>query len=194
MERDDDESSSRAHLSFFLDFFHKEYDGLISELDSLLKHGEISFDNVWAILKPRSILYTRCDQTKEPCAVRLLEANKMNETGANSSFWELTVEYVDYNYRYDEIQASGITSSAPRTDKYGLVPGVHQQTIGYFNGTRKITSFGIYPIQYYPQLEELKSMIISRGRKWMTFQGSIRHSQYNLPRSANGWELGAQVC
>lgn len=188
---DSPDALTLSHLSFFLNFLRTEYAGFLSELDSLLAHGEITFDYLWAVLKPRTLLYTRCNQTSEPRALRLLEANKINEMSGYSPCWQLNVEYVEYNCQHDGFASGKEASNGARgqAPKFGLVAGLHQQVLEYFKGTRKITSLGVYPLEYYPQLEELKSLLVARGRKWATLQGGIHLMQYNKPSSALDREL-----
>lgn len=180
---------AHEHLSFFLSFLQSEYSSTTSELASLLEHGEITFDLLWAILKPRSFLYTRCNFTGEPRSLRLLESSKAND-GNGKPRRQLTAEYVDYNVQYGSaVSNDNKFGPLDRPPKFGLVAGLFPQVIENFKGARKISSLPIYPIQFYPQHDELRNLLISRGRKWAILQGGMHYMQYKKMGSSLEREL-----
>ncbi|EMD36673.1 hypothetical protein CERSUDRAFT_114625 [Gelatoporia subvermispora B] len=112
-----------AHVDHLLDYLTREHARTLETLSSLLAHGEITFDLLWAIFVPRkTLLYTLCPASGEPRAVRLLNAERCQQLGGSgvvsashdpTSFllgvpphgeqgtqnaqylWRLTVEYVE---------------------------------------------------------------------------------------------------
>lgn len=174
-ETEDPETKlTRDHLAYFLAFLREEYSSTISELASLLEHGEIKFNLLWAILKPGMILYTKCDLTDEPRALRLLDASLVSPQNA-TPYWQLNVVYVDFNLNYSFSVHNDLGDGPP---KYGLVSGIFPQHIGQFKGTRKITTLSVHPLHFLPQAEELRNILITRGKKWASLQGNVHHMQY----------------
>ena len=64
-------------VSVLLDYLRKDYRGTLARIANLTEHKEITFDMLYAILVPRTVVITECPTTGEPRALRLLSATKM---------------------------------------------------------------------------------------------------------------------
>lgn len=163
------------HLSYFVSFLEREYAATLNEISSLIENGEVNFDLLWAILKPNSTLYTKCELTEEPCGLRLLRADRVWLQTTGNPFWQLHVAYIDYNTNHGNITINRLIERPP---KFGLALRPTPLTIAHFEGTRKIANLPIYPIQFFPQTKELISSLISRGKNWVSLQGKASYMQY----------------
>ena len=159
-----------THLSFLLNFIRSEYASLLSELSSLLSNGEITFELLWAIFTPKTILYTPCPVTGEPRAVRLIQAEQQPQQEPKL-LWRFDVEYVEYNSQYHS------PNRALDTPKFGLAK-LQIHDIFRYKGALKITSLPCYPVEWCQNWDELRSRVLARGRKWTDFQG-VNHLQYD---------------
>ena len=69
-------------VGVLLDYLRTDYSGSLARIESLIPRGEITFDILYAILIPNTIIVTECPSTGEPHALRVLSATKVqNRTG-----------------------------------------------------------------------------------------------------------------
>lgn len=176
-ERLKEEDEKLAHLRFLISFIRSEYAETFEELNSLLAHDEITFDLLWALLKPRTILYTPCPVTGSPRALRVRSVEICQRVtpgvppvpgGDGPRFWAVDAEYIEYNAAF---------SSAGGQPKFGYAQLLHLE-VPMFAGTEKITSLPFYPMAYYPGAEELEARLVERGKRWAGLQG-IHHLFYD---------------
>ncbi|KZT08231.1 P-loop containing nucleoside triphosphate hydrolase protein [Laetiporus sulphureus 93-53] len=185
-----------AHLSHLLTYLTETYASTLDTLSHWLRHGEITFDLLWALYVPRkAILYTLCPVTGEPRAVRLQHAELCKKTmrGVNSArnptslrvgnnddgqhgeyLWRLKVEYVEADVPEPGGQADSV-------NKFGYADLGTMLEIQGFTGARKISSLHVYPIKYYAGpggVEGLKERLTKRGRRWAAIAGGMHHLAY----------------
>ncbi|OBZ76351.1 ATPase family AAA domain-containing protein 3B [Grifola frondosa] len=203
-DRTSEENHILITIDVLLDYLRKDYRTTLAKIANLTSHGEITFDILYAILVPRTVLITECPITGEPRALQLISASKISTmTGA---VYEILCESIDavdgnvpqggahsadanagrLNHMRAEIarrrgQASaGNTNAALSSIGRGKTFGRVQSRIylSSFKGTVKISSLDAYPIKYHPCEEQMKASLIARGRKWISLKG-IHHMHYN---------------
>ena len=190
---------SLKHLQHLVDYLSMAYDGTLSTLATLLSHGEISFDLLWALFVPsKTTLYMLCPTTNEPRAVRLIHAEKCqkHEPGPGSTsaaydpsgltvsadggnkyskfLWRLVVEYVEVDIGTKKEPGVGAVG-------FGFAGLGTVLDIPGFPGAKKISELGVYPIEHYAGPdgpEGLKQRLIDRGRKWADMAGGMHHLSY----------------
>ncbi|KIP01325.1 hypothetical protein PHLGIDRAFT_131296, partial [Phlebiopsis gigantea 11061_1 CR5-6] len=173
-----EEGYTMSSVGVLIDYLHRDYRSTLATLARMTAHGEISFDLLYAIFVPRSILITTCPTTGEPRAVQLVSATKVVcDTGRG--LYDLLCESVD------EDDGDGQTngwppqpgeSTASRARAFGRV--CHKIIIPQFQGTVKISELDAYPIKYHPNAAALKEALVVRGRRWAHYRG-IHHVQYD---------------
>jgi hypothetical protein len=159
-----DDDRMIEHLSFLIKFLDTEYATTIRTINSLVPHGEITFDLLWAILLPHSIIFTMCKTTTEPRAVRLRELQR-DTHWLNGPFWRLKCDYID---------AIGDPPS-PRP-LFGLTD--ISLEIQDFDGVVKIAEMSSYPIEFHPNSDVVREKLIARGRRWLDWNG-VHHVHYD---------------
>ncbi|KAI0329766.1 P-loop containing nucleoside triphosphate hydrolase protein [Cubamyces sp. BRFM 1775] len=180
-----------SSVTVLLDYLRKDYRATLAKIASLTTHGEITFDLLYAVLVPRTIIVTECPITGETRALQLLAAKKV---GNNKDFvmYRLLCESVDS--LEDAIHGRSATQSAhlnnpglqrpPAGNANALHP--NKKTFGrvqskifidHFSGTKKINTLPAYPLQYHRDSSALKEMLTERGRKWASLKG-IHHVHY----------------
>lgn len=168
LKTEDNEHMS-SHLDIFVKHIKTEYATTLGKINNLTSNEEITFDLLWAILVPRTILYTTCRFTGEQQAVRLKHAER--DTLRNGvRAWVIHVEYVEYNEEFHAEEA------IRKTPKFGFTTSA-SLSIPIFAGAAKITSLPHYPIKYCPQADDLMGKLVARGRKWCALQGA-HHLRY----------------
>jgi len=148
-----------SSVDVLVEYLRNDYRQTIASINNLTSHGEITFDLLYAVMVPRSTIVTRCPVTGEFRALQLVSATPAG------SWYNLICEGIDADNSEDPNNGGSV-----RTQIRILLQG--------FDGTVKITSLDVYPIQYHPQEAEIRCSLITRGRKWSRLAG-IHHMSYN---------------
>ena len=172
--RTEDEEKMLKGLTTLLEWLHANYRTTLARIASLTAHGEITFDLLYSILVPRSILVTRHGSTGELRCLRLLKAEPAG------SVYRLSCEGVEMadsakdetNDDYPD-EGSNEWKDHRAFGKYGLRIYMYK-----FAGTQKINELSAYPITYHPDPEGLKAALIKRGRNWASLNG-VHHVSYH---------------
>jgi hypothetical protein len=170
-----DEDRTTEHLSFLVDFLETEYAPILRKIGNLIAHGEITFDLLWAILLPQSVIFTSCGTTSEPRAVRLREISQSTDPMSRAPYWSLACEYIDANENF-----------AFLGQQFGLATMMLK--IQNFEGVVKIAELSAYPIEWHPSAGEVRSKLIRRGRKWVELSG-VHHKHYKGVAYRNSFKV-----
>ncbi|RAK94951.1 P-loop containing nucleoside triphosphate hydrolase protein [Aspergillus ibericus CBS 121593] len=146
---------ARQHLRLLIDHLKRAYSDIAQRLESMLQHGHITYDLLWALFKPGSHVFTTCFGTKEPRCV-VFDAGE--EVTQNDETWfNLECRFFDYD---------GI--------KFGEA-GIFLR-VAKFRGSKPIESLEAFPLRHHPNHEQVRKDLVGRGRKFRDLAGShIRH-------------------
>ena len=140
-----------------------DYRVTLATINRLISHSEITFDLLYAILIPRSVMVARCAITGLP---RLFELTSWQRVCNNGTvMYQLQLESVDL-----------VDRTATRSVVVGKIQTV--VCIRPVLGTVKIVSLDAYPIKFHPDEEGLRETILKRGKKWVSLIGA-HHRQYD---------------
>lgn len=112
--------------------------------------GKVSFQNVWQIFPPSSIVKTKFYGVDTVC--RVVKYQKKPRTNCNPEGWTIDMEFVDWNG-----EKSGWTTTS--------------LTIWEYEGYKKVTGLPVFPISFSPDESKIRSQMIERGRKWAGLRG-----------------------
>ncbi|CAL1710252.1 unnamed protein product [Somion occarium] len=178
--RSAEESHIASSIGVLVTYIRSDYRTTLASIANLTSHGEITFNLLYAIMVPRTILITECPITKEPRALQLTSSTKV--CTLTGGLLDLLCESIDLFDSEVPVDPWGTGSSAEAEahkagagKAFGRVQ--HRVIIPSFKGTRKIASLDAYPIKYHHNTEELKLSLIARGKKWVGLRG-IHHMQY----------------
>ena len=200
ISRTEDEEKMLEGLTTLLDWLRTNYRTTLSTIANLTAHGEITFDLLYGILVPRTILVTRDGATGELRCLRLLTA-RVENCGGDERRYVLSCEGVEMaDPTKDPVKSSDETDDddddngsdddsddsnelKDQTSAFravGRAFGKHVSNIYLreFGGTQKINRLSAYPISYHPDPEGLKAALIKRGRKWASLNG-VHHVYYH---------------
>ncbi|KAK7452678.1 hypothetical protein VKT23_012079 [Stygiomarasmius scandens] len=152
-----------SSVDVLLDSLHSDYQNTIRTIQRLKAHREITYDELYAILVPRSILVARCAVTGLPLLFKLTSWTRV--TVENIPCFELRVEALDL---VDKTVSQSIAVGRIETTIF----------IKKFKGTIPIDTLDIYPIQYHPEPALLRDTVIKRGKKWIGMVG-VHHKEYD---------------
>ena len=91
--RTPEENHVFTSVGVLLDYLRKDYRGTLARIANLTAHGEITFELLYAILVPRSVVVTECPVTGEPRALQILNATKVENEMC--SYYNVFCESVD---------------------------------------------------------------------------------------------------
>ncbi|RPD62803.1 P-loop containing nucleoside triphosphate hydrolase protein [Lentinus tigrinus ALCF2SS1-6] len=176
--RTEEEERVLASLRVLLDWVRRNYRQTLARISSLVSHGEITFDLLYAILLPGTIIVRRCPTTRETRAMRLLKSVKLTNS-CGQQYYGLDCEGLEEMVDEDEDADNSIGWSdedlAARTGaRFGYVES--RATVHYFNGVEKICTLSAFPMQFHPDPEGLTAILLARARKWASLSG-IHHMQ-----------------
>ncbi|TFK87612.1 P-loop containing nucleoside triphosphate hydrolase protein [Polyporus arcularius HHB13444] len=169
-ERTEEEERVLLSLRTLLEWIRSNYRQTLARISSLVSHGEITFDLLYAILLPGTIIVRRCPTTRETRAIRLSSASKLvNSCG--QQFYALDCEGLEE--MVDEAEDENMDTNIGWSDddlaarsgaRFGFV------------GTRAV---------YHPDPEGLTALLLARARKWASMSG-VHHM--HCRGTAGRWE------
>ena len=152
-----EESQNKArieHLTLLNNYIDADYASVAQRLHPLLEHGEITFDLLWAFFLPNTLCYTKCGGSTEPMCLKLDWASeKFHPT--KGKWFNMECHYVEYDGR-----------------NFGECKAIVE--IPEFEGTCRIDSLPVYPLDRHPDADSLKQKLMARGRKL----GALTGMQY----------------
>ncbi|KAJ7451970.1 P-loop containing nucleoside triphosphate hydrolase protein [Mycena latifolia] len=161
--RTEKEANVLASVNLLLSFLSADYHNTIATIERLTAHGEITFDLLYAILVPRTLVVARCAVTG---LERLFQLQHVTRTAVEGvPVYRLALEAVDL---VDRPLTQGVAVGRVATSV--LLP--------YFKGAARIDSLDAFPIKFHPAEEQLRERLTQRGRKWVELIG-VHHMQYN---------------
>ncbi|UKZ86215.1 uncharacterized protein TrAFT101_002051 [Trichoderma asperellum] len=151
--------SAKRSLKILIEYLEEEFAEGKKNLDLMLGKGVITFDLLWALWKPHTLIYSptyRCHDV--PRVSMVICAEKLKGRLSTNPEYSVEARFVDFN---------GKT----------LVYKTLKQEIQHFNGTVNITSLPVYPLQYHKDEARIRRVLIERGAKFVSLQG-IHHKSY----------------
>ncbi|KFA80831.1 hypothetical protein S40288_08521 [Stachybotrys chartarum IBT 40288] len=112
--------------------------------------GKVSFENVWQIFPPSSIVKTKFYGIDTIC--RVVKYKKRPADRCNPEGWVIDMEFLDWNG-----ETSGWTTTS--------------LTIWEYEGFKKVTGLPVFPLSFHPDSDKIRAEMIERGRKWARLRG-----------------------
>jgi hypothetical protein len=150
-------------VNTLLSFLATDYRSTLATIERLTSHGEITFDLLYSILVPRSIVVARCAVTGLERLFKLVFFTRTAVEGV--PVYQLSLEAVDL---VDRPATQTVTVGRVSTSIF----------IPYFRGAVRIDSLDAYPLKYHPAEAQLRETITKRGQKWVGLIG-VHHMQYD---------------
>ncbi|OSC99295.1 hypothetical protein PYCCODRAFT_1479977 [Trametes coccinea BRFM310] len=167
-------------LSALTAYLHKEHQTSLDKLNAHIARGEITFDGLFALFVPRTTVVSKCTTTGEWRAFRVKSAKKVRVSSVD--VYHLVTESIDVvDDDPPHCECCSVHGSRPRTcgsipaDTLGLVQSSY--LIPRFDGVTAICSLEVFPLQYHPDAERLKTSLIARGNRWLSLRG-VRYMHY----------------
>ena len=149
---------ARSHTKLILDFMQKEWDSVnqtLNDIESDKPSGLITFPDIWLLYAPGTIVFTKENGEYEAFVVDSIRGNSKRQTRTghhNYSKLELTCWSINYD-----------------GEVFGRVWSSHW--IAPFHGSKDISSLGLIPEKFLPNVSDVKQFMISRGKSFWALQG-----------------------
>lgn len=130
-------------ISTAIEFAQEQHGSTLANIQSL--GNEITFDLLWALFAPNTMVYTTENILKEPQAMKLIGAGYITEEG-------VTFFVVKGHIIHHDGQDLGLGEYAIR--------------IQAFPGAKKITSLEALPLSLHPNSMSIQDQLIARGRSY----------------------------
>ncbi|KAJ3493533.1 hypothetical protein NLG97_g4666 [Lecanicillium saksenae] len=147
------------HLKVLLKYLRKDYAEIKRQVDSLLRNGLITFDLLWAIWKPKSLVYTTTYGNDDEPRVFRVESVERHANMQKGEFVHIDGKYFEYD---------------GKNFGYGSIA----EEIGSFRGARKITSLPCYPLRFHRDESGVRAKLIERGKKFVELRG-VHYKSYS---------------
>uniref|UniRef100_A0A093VE36 Putative AAA family ATPase y4kL n=1 Tax=Talaromyces marneffei PM1 TaxID=1077442 RepID=A0A093VE36_TALMA len=143
------------HLSKLIQHLEETYAPVVEQLKLLQESQKITWDLVWSLLKPGTLVFATCPSTGLPRCIRYDYLEKKTIRGRE--FLEVNGRYLDYD---------------------GEVFGESTETlqIGFFRGAKQIQTLPVYPLHYHTD-PNIWSRLVCNGRHFVSLIGS-HHREY----------------
>jgi len=146
-----------THLSILIEYLNTDYAPVAKILYPLLKHHEVTYDLLWALFLPNTLVYTICAGSNEPRCLKL-DHSQYKQNTQRGNLFRLDCHYVDYNGK-----------------TFGEAKAVIE--ILAFTGNTRIDSLSAFPLAYHHDKEQVREKLIARGRKFLKLRGT-HHKLY----------------
>ncbi|KAH9931588.1 uncharacterized protein B0H18DRAFT_1208895 [Fomitopsis serialis] len=177
--RSSDDDQILASLDTLINYLREDHGAVISQIASLLIHGEITWDLLHAILLPNTLLVSTDALTREPCVLQLKQFHK----GLRG--YSLSCEGLDaLDVQLDDDADSELTLAAP-AKRFCRVENT--RGIPCFEGVVKINALPAYPIKYHKNEASLRAALLTRARKWIELNG-VQHVRYQGIALYHDWK------
>jgi len=151
------DAAGLKHLSLLADFINSKYASTTDRLIPLLENGETSYELLWALFKPNTIVYTTCLDTEKSLCFRF-DMGEERTTAAGIAYFHMECRYLDSD---------------------GAVFGEVSAALGIakFAGIKRIANLAAFPLAYHPRRSEMRTSLVNRGRRFVSLLG-VHHLQY----------------
>ncbi|KAL0571467.1 hypothetical protein V5O48_010503 [Marasmius crinis-equi] len=152
-----------SSVDLLLSFLNNDFQATIRRINSHKAHKETSFDLLYAILVPGTLLVTECAVTGGARLFKLVSWVRI--ANGNVTYYQLVAESVD-------LVDHQVTAT--------VNPGKVQTTIilPMFRGTVPMETLDAYPLKYHKNQEEVRESVLARGRKWVDLIG-VHHMEFD---------------
>lgn len=129
-----------------IDFLEDEFAERVRSLESLLEHGEMTYDLLWALFPPRTVVFSDSNLLREPQAASF-----------SSGSYEENAQGWWYQVNCRMLHSDG--------DIFGWGTPIYK--IPAFEGSKKIVSLAAYPLKHHPDSAGIRSLLLERGRRYI---------------------------
>lgn len=145
------------YLNLLIEYISTAYASTASRLASYVKTHEITYNLLWALFKPNTIVFTTILEAQKPACYNF-ESGKENITSHGVSYFHVGLRFLDFNG-----QLFGEISMALGISK--------------FNGAKRIDQLEAFPLEFHRSQERMGEHLVRCGRRLVSLMGK-HYMQY----------------
>ncbi|KAK8043147.1 ATPase family AAA domain-containing protein 3A-like [Apiospora phragmitis] len=142
----------RRHLKVLIKYLDKDYAQVKKNLYPMLENGLITFDLLWALWKPNTLVFTTTYGSPEEHRVFKAEMAEKRYSMLKGQTYYVEGKYFEYDGK-----------------NFGF--GAMAEELPDFQGSRRIDSLACYPLQYHKDESQVRRNLIERGKKFVGLGG-----------------------
>ncbi|KAF5533765.1 TOB3 (member of AAA-ATPase family) [Fusarium mexicanum] len=148
----------KQHLKILIKYLDNDFESTKESLYPMLKNGLITFELLWALWKPDTLVYaTTYGNPSEPRVFKV-ESAHLHHSVMRGSYYHVEGKYMEFDGK-----------------RFGY--GNTSVEIDGFQGAKKIKSLPCYPLQYHHNEQKLRLDLIERGKKFASLSG-VHYKSY----------------
>ncbi|KAI8932392.1 hypothetical protein NX059_010579 [Plenodomus lindquistii] len=159
----EDERTTKAHAVLLQDILVKEFKSMIDTSQDMKSKRVMTYEHLWTLFQPGATVFAR--QDGQETALTLVETHYGLTNGNVPCFW-LTCKYVDWD------------GAKFGSNKINL-------SILSYTGTRPINALRVFPLEFHPEGEAVKTRLIERGAKAEALAGANYRAYQGV-----AWRIG----
>ncbi|GKT44370.1 ATPase family AAA domain-containing protein 3A [Colletotrichum spaethianum] len=153
--------TKRQHLKVLLKYLDKDYAHVKKSLYPMLENGLITFELLWALFKPNTLVYTTTyGSPDEPRVFKVEQAEKLSSMTKGEFYW-VDGKYLEFDGK-----------------QFGY--GTLCEEVPEFRGARKINSLSAFSLDFHKDKVAIKAALIDRGKKFVQLGGVHYRSHQGL--------------
>ncbi|KAL5344673.1 hypothetical protein ACLOAV_010365 [Pseudogymnoascus australis] len=159
--RDVDQSKiaeDESHLESLIDYIKTAYGPTRQSLNPLLEDGHITYDLLWALFKPNTLVYTTCFGTGKPRCVKY-DFGEERKTNSGVKYFHMEGRYLDFDGKV-------------------LGEAVIHLSIEKFRGAKRIDTLEVFPLHCHPNESDARAQLLECGHRFLGLTG-IHHVEYH---------------
>ena len=154
---DDTHSDTRLkHLNLLIEYINTTYASTRSRLASYLRDRKITYELLWALFKPNTIVYTTILDAEKPACFAYNSSKERTTNGV--TYFHVDCRYLDFN---GQVFGEASTALGIRT----------------FQGAKRIDRLEAFPLEFHQQQNEMREHLLKCGRRFISLMGQ-HHVQY----------------
>jgi hypothetical protein len=148
--RKDLDKETAEHVQLLYDVLRTELKDVIKTLEDYVDHGIVTFEHIWTIYQPGSIVYSNSHNGTH--GAYKLRSGAYVKTRCGKAY-QLTVEAIGWD-----------------GDQFGR--SIEAICVFEFLGTTPILGLKAFPLSFHPHQEQVGELLITRGKKFEQLAGS----------------------
>ncbi|OBT86393.1 hypothetical protein VE02_05287 [Pseudogymnoascus sp. 03VT05] len=122
------------------------------------KDGHITYDLLWALFKPNTLVYTKCFVTGKPRCVKY-DFGEERKTNSGVKYFHVAGRYLDFDGKV-------------------LGEAVIHLSIEKFRGAKRIDTLEVFPLHCHPNESDAREQLLKCGHRFLRLTG-INHVEYH---------------
>lgn len=156
IESESVEQSLVDDLAEMVKFIEQEHSGVIKNMRNLIPEQEVTWDLLWALFPPNTLVYHYHELTEQDQVLRVQSIYKAARTIDSDESWVL---------RCSIIADDGI--------RFGFAIEPLPLKLPRYEDSRKIHELPAYPLQYHQDKDNIQKQVVERGKRYSEITASF---------------------